>query len=121
MRYVELRTTPRAVAEGTSKRDYIETVLRVFEEFEHKEAGPVEVRGEVPGRMDIQGGLDTPSGSRRIVPRLLLSVDRGRAVNEATEAAKLALELKEDERWGRFIVGLDSSGNPKKRSFRDIR
>ena len=52
-RYLELRTTPRSMPDGTTKREYVETILDVFRAFK---AGPLK------DRMD---------------PRLILSVREG--------------------------------------------
>lgn len=111
VRYAELRTTPRPLPDGTSRREYIVTVLRAFRDFEDTQAclsgnGTVGCEGE---------RLPT------LIPRLLLSVDRGRSSEEAMEVATLATQLRGEEQWKPYVVGMDFSGNPTKGSFEDFR
>lgn len=87
VKYVELRTTPRAIpAAGLTKRQYIETVL---EEIQRKQ----------------KEGFD-------IVVRLLLSVDRSNSEADALDTVELAREFSPSG-----VVGLDFSGNPHANSF----
>lgn len=116
VRYAELRTTPRPLPDGTSRRGYIENVLRVFREFEASQSS-CEPGDSVDG--SCRGG--DGAGLRRLIPRLLLSVDRGKSVEEAMEVAKLAVELRGEDEWRPYVVGVDFSGNPTKGSFEDFR
>ena len=110
VRYVELRTTPRVLADGTSRQDYIEAVLRVLRDFETA-GNTSETRDE----------LSRGEGSSGLIPRLLLSIDRGRTVDDAMVVAKLAVKLRRNELWGAYVVGVDFSGNPTKGAFEDFR
>lgn len=122
VRYAELRTTPRPLPDGVTRRQYIETVLREFRAFENTQvlslAGPVHGASPVPAE---ERGGGAAAERRGLIPRLLLSVDRGRGVDEAMEVAELALSLKEDSEWGRYVLGVDFSGNPTKGLFEEFR
>lgn len=115
VRYAELRTTPRPLPDGTSRREYIETVLQVFREFETNQA-----RCSEDDSSKFCHGQDGGNGSPTLIPRLLLSVDRGRSVEEAMEVAELAVQLRLAE-WRPYVVGVDFSGNPTKGAFEDFR
>ncbi|CAN0351067.1 unnamed protein product, partial [Pylaiella littoralis] len=125
VRYAELRTTPRPLADGTSRRDYIENVLQVFRDFEINQAAraPDVSRDGASSQESLdlgEGGSELlPAG--RLIPRLLLSVDRGKSTEEAMEVAKLARELRSSEEWKLFVLGVDFSGNPTKGSFEAFR
>lgn len=112
VRYAELRTTPRPLADGTTRRDYIVSVLRVFREFESSQAA---------GHLGADGGGGEPLLGGRLIPRLLVSVDRSKSTTEAMGVAELAVELRANEEWRSFVLGLDFSGNPTKGSFKDFR
>lgn len=125
VRYAELRTTPRPLPDGTTRRQCIEAVLQMFREFEGSTeacskggAGP-----EHPpvGREGRSTPLEDGWRVSKLIPRLLLSVDRSRSVDEGVEVAQLAAQLKKDKDWGRYVVGVDFSGNPTKRSFQEFR
>lgn len=103
VKYLELRTTPRALSDA-SIEDYVRAVLKVFERFEREQK---------------VAGAPFP-----LVPRLLLSVDRSGTADAADATVALAARLRaEDDGWGgvgglgRYIVGVDFSGNPTKSSF----
>eukprot|EP00752_Nemacystus_decipiens_P001234 g1233.t1 len=110
VRYAELRTTPRPLADGTSRHDYIVHVLQVFREFESSQAA-----GN-PGADSCK-----PGSAGRLIPRLLVSVDRSKSTKEAMVVAELAVELRANEEWKPFVLGVDFSGNPTKGSFKDFR
>lgn len=119
VRYAELRTTPRPLPDGATRRKYIETVLQVFREFETDQAcAPCKVSD---GADKPCHGGDTDKGLPMLIPRLLLSVDRGKSVQEAIEVAELAVRLRGEEEWRKYVVGVDFSGNPTKGSFEEFR
>ena len=95
VRYLELRTTPRALHDADVEA-YVRTVL--------SELAAHEVR--------------CPS----MTVRLLLSIDRTGGLERALETVMLAARLRSEERSlaSRYIVGLDFSGNPTKGSFGDF-
>ncbi len=139
VRYAELRTTPRPLADGTSRRGYVEAVLRVFRDFEAggrrpAAATPDARRGSASSTNIAEestndlgadggggGGEGEPYSAGTLTPRLLLSVDRGKSVEEAMRVAELAVELRAEEEWRPFVLGVDFSGNPTKGSFKDFR
>lgn len=114
VRYAELRTTPRPLPDGASRREYIENVLRVFREFETDQA-------VCDGACKPCHGEDTDKGPPKLTPRLLLSINRGKSVQEAMAVAELAVQLRSEEEWRPYVVGVDFSGNPTKGSFEDFR
>lgn len=119
VRYAELRTTPRPLTDGVSRREYIEHVLRAFREFETDQACfPCEVSD---GTCRPRHGEGTDKGLPRLIPRLLLSVDRGKSVQEAMAVAELAVQLRTEEEWRPYVIGVDFSGNPAKGSFEEFR
>jgi adenosine deaminase len=92
VRYVELRTTPRAVeSTGMSKRDYVKTVLREMRAAEARHG---------------------------IRARLLISVNRSQGEAAAQDALRLAREFAAGD--GPRVVGLDFSGNPASGAFADF-
>ena len=92
--YLELRTTPRALPDGTSKRQGVEAVVQTLRECEQS--------------------VRTPSGEPIIV-RLLLSIDRSQPLSEAEDTVALAAELASAP--DPVVVGIDFSGNPNAQSF----
>lgn len=123
VRYAELRTTPRPLADGTSRRDYIENVLQIFQEFEASQAATAvpSLSGNTVRVPESDNLTDESLVAGRLTPRLLLSVDRGKSVEEAMEVAKLAVELRGEEEWRPYVLGMDFSGNPTKGLFKEFR
>lgn len=74
--YLELRTTPRCLSDGTDMAGYVRTLLEEVEEFERQQGGK-------------QGGM---------MVRLLLSIDRGSTVEHAMEVARLAAQARQSSR-----------------------
>jgi adenosine deaminase len=84
VRYLELRTTPRAA--GKLERDgYIGVVLSAIKSFE--------------------------SSDSHLKTSLILSVDRRDSPSQALETADLAIRLKDE---GEAVVGMDLCGDPRK-------
>lgn len=92
--YVELRTTPRSLPDGTSMMEYMETLI------------------------DLVAEHNRHNGHRMIV-KLLVSIDRSKDINIAYDTLRM-LEHFETRNYHRDIVGIDFSGNPSKRSFADF-
>ena len=95
--YLELRTTPRNIYATSdpaellvSKKDYVDTVLGVIEDF---------------------------SKTSKMIVRLILSVDRARGLADGIETIELANKFKATSE---YLVGIDFSGNPKVFSFKDF-
>ncbi|KAL7293673.1 hypothetical protein TKK_0012752 [Trichogramma kaykai] len=82
--YLELRTTPRTES-GMSKREYLSAVLKAIKDCQDE-------------------GLE-------IIVKLLVSINRKRAVREARENIQLAIEMSKEYNQ---IVGIDLSGDPTK-------
>ena len=87
VKYLELRTTPRAVSStNMTKSSYVDSVIKAVQ--------------DVCSKKDI-------------IVKLLLSIDRGRTIEDAWDTLKLAEDYaaKPDP----SVVGLDFSGNPSVR------
>ena len=95
VKYLELRTTPRALSDADAA-GYVDCVLAAFAEFEQRQRADA-----VPWPL---------------VPRLILSVDRTGSREAALATARLAVACAKQ---GRYVVGLDFSGNPTRGSFTD--
>jgi len=97
--YLELRSTPRALADSDA-HGYVCTLLDALAEFERTQRR---------------------AGRSPLTTRLILSIDRAQPSARADETVQLALELRaarEDAR--RLIVGIDFSGNPARGDFADF-
>lgn len=95
--YLELRSTPRSFS-GTSKRDYMDTLVQTVTAW----------RQERPDAMTV---------------RLVVSLDRGRPLVDAQENLEVALQMaKEQESSGGdcLLVGVDVSGDPTKNDLRAL-
>ncbi|GMI47501.1 hypothetical protein TrCOL_g4769 [Triparma columacea] len=93
--YLELRTTPRTLDSGSvGKREYVDLVLSEMKKW-------VEDKGT------------------RLIPRLIISIDRSRGVEEARENMDIAKELF---KMGHdYVVGVDLGGNPTKGTFKEFK
>lgn len=109
--YLEIRSTPKRLKrqwdsdEITSKREYVDTILSVFKELEQRER----VRFERESK-------DFKESRLPLIPRLIVSIDRSRSVEEALENVNLAISLHESR--NEYLVGVDLGGNPLKNDFR---
>jgi adenosine deaminase len=99
--YLELRTTPRDIYNEdnqseivVSKRDYLNSVIKVIEEFER----------------------DHPDV---MIVRLLISIDRSKGLKEGLENVELAKEYNRSH--SSLVVGIDFSGNPQVSTFRELK
>ena len=94
VKYLELRTTPRALPGGLPRSSYVSAVLQGLEDAD-------------------QDGLD-------ITVRLLLAIDRGQhSAKDAADIVDLADNFRR-ESAGR-VVGIDLSGNPEVRVGKGVR
>lgn len=91
VRYLELRTTPRPLPDGSlAKEGYILTVMECISSF--------------------QNAQKASSSRDKMAVKLILSIDRGSMTsNEAEEIAELAIKYS-----SKGIVGIDLAGNPTK-------
>ncbi|KAG5181636.1 hypothetical protein JKP88DRAFT_263573 [Tribonema minus] len=116
--YAELRTTPRPLRDGTTLEGYARQLLEVFAECDAEaqvlaalSADTCRNSGDLTGALPCEHGL---------IPRLLLSVDRGKSVDAAWEVVNLAVDLLKDAQYVKYLVGIDLSGNPAKGRFEDF-
>ncbi|KAI8089401.1 uncharacterized protein BX664DRAFT_332927 [Halteromyces radiatus] len=87
VRYLELRTTPRAnLAKGMTKQSYVKTVVST-------------IQRDCPGTM---------------VTKLILSIDRRNTLEEAQETVDLAIQFAKETN---MVVGVDLCGDVMKGSF----
>ncbi|CAH1790085.1 unnamed protein product [Owenia fusiformis] len=93
VKYVELRTTPRAVPDtGMTKELYLESVLKAIADCEKED-------------------LD-------IIVKLILAIDRRSDVNIANETVDLAVKYKQISNGK--VIGIDLSGDPSVNDARDF-
>jgi adenosine deaminase len=93
--YVELRTTPRSLKDGTSLRSYVEIVMEI-----------VSKHNEQLGHI--------------MLVKIILSIDRTKELTEAMYVLDLAEEFAyygNNEKNAKTIVGLDFSGHPNGNKF----
>ncbi|KAL7566334.1 hypothetical protein ACA910_013655 [Epithemia clementina (nom. ined.)] len=126
--YVELRTTPKCLLvrhnddddekpqQRSDKRGYLQTVLKVLREFEQHE--------EERYQQEMQANnVDHQNIRLPMVCRLIVAVDRGQSLSEASENVDLALELARQQTTSngdydpKIVVGVDLGGNPTKQDF----
>jgi len=88
--YLELRSTPRALADGTTAEQYVEELVVMT--AQHNEA----------------------HGDKMLI-RLILSIDRGKPFTQAVDILNIAISSKITHNSP--IMGLDFSGNPFGVSF----
>ena len=88
--YLELRTTPKDFP-GSNCEDYVRTLLVELEK-----------RGK--------------AGESQIIVKLLLSMSRSESLEKARETLEIAKKYKDTG----YIIGLDYSGSPFQKSFRDF-
>jgi len=97
--YLELRTTPRGLADGTTREQYVETLVNLIEQHNIR-------FGEV------------------MLVKLILSIDRGSRFRDAVDISELAGSFRfisnTTEHPVKTIVGLDFSGNPTGGKFEDF-
>ena len=115
MVYLELRSTPKRLLRShednsgvmTDKKDYIETILKVLEQFQEQEEQ--RYHDELPR---------TKTSRFPMVCRFIVAVDRSQSLQEAVENISLAIELS--QKPTSLVVGVDLGGNPTKQDFRDF-
>lgn len=93
-RYLELRSTPKAIGQIESKEQYVATILEAI----------AEMSSQLP----------------RVKVGYIVSVNRAYDAQLAEEAVDLASKMRETEN-GRYLVGIELSGDPRKGSFADFR
>jgi adenosine deaminase len=116
--YLELRSTPKRLLAShvdndkvvTTKRDYVEAILQVLNDFETREQ-----------QRYAQETIDKHDASVRLpmVCRFIVAVDRSQTQQDATENVDLAIDFIQKE-GSRMVVGVDLGGNPTKQDFREF-
>lgn len=95
--YLEIRSTPRALADGTTIHEYIEALLDIV--YEHNKL------------------LDNKSS---LLVKLIISVNRGNTLNDAQNTLELINASYRIWKGMNIIVGIDFSGNPLGGKFMDF-
>jgi len=90
VKFLELRSTPRAVPGKMSKEDYVESVVAAIEECSK----------ELP-----------------VIVKYLVSIDRRGTVDDAEMALKLCVDM--NRKYPNVVVGLDLSGDARVNDARD--
>ena len=97
--YLEIRTTPRTLSDGTTIEQYINLVVGIVQEHN-----------------DMHG--------EKMLVKLILSIDRSKRFSDAFTVANIAADdkflMNTTEYPVRNIVGLDFSGNPQGGRFEDF-
>jgi adenosine deaminase len=117
--YLELRSTPKRLLAShvddnkvvTTKRDYVEAILEVLNDFETREQQRYQQEIIVDGQ---DASVRLP-----MVCRFIVAVDRSQTQQDATENVNLAIEFFQKE-GSVMVVGVDLGGNPTKQDFRDF-
>lgn len=118
--YLELRTTPRAIKDETSgrvlvsKHEYLEAISTAIDEFE-KDTN-CKYHKTYNFKVNENNFLIFFSGAMLV--RLILSIDRGKPVEDGLETIEFCHEMRNSAR-GERIVGVDFSGDPKAGSLHD--
>jgi len=96
--YLEIRSTPRSLADGTSIKEYVETLLDII--YQHNS---LYLEGKSP-----------------LLVKLVVSVDRSKTLNDAYETLELITSSYTTWKGMKIIVGIDFSGNPLGGKFMDF-
>lgn len=117
--YIELRTGPKVLLqdhrstklEYSTKKEYIETIIAIMEEFERSD--------QQRYQNELANNSEESNRYTRLpmIPRLLISVDRSGTVEQATENIQLAIDMI---KCTKYIVGVELGGNPMRNDFRDF-
>ncbi|PNY01905.1 adenosine deaminase-like protein [Trifolium pratense] len=104
--YLELRTTPkRNDSIGMSKRSYVDAVIKGLRSVSSVDVDFIPKTGD---SKSLTNDKCNGNSRKRIIVRLILSIDRRETTEAAMETVKLALEMRH-----LGVVGIDLSGNPK--------
>eukprot|EP00984_Skeletonema_dohrnii_P024675 scaffold13818_cov78-Skeletonema_dohrnii-CCMP3373.AAC.1 len=134
--YIELRTGPKCLirrhhdddgsGEGggrmmATKREYVEMIVEIMDEFEKKEQKRYEMEMESRAQDTI---MQQQQQILRLalIPRLIISVDRAGTIEQADENINLAIELFQKQQelppgQSKYIVGVELGGNPTRNDF----
>lgn len=92
--YLEIRTTPRNLMDGTSKSQYVQSLVEQIYRENQKWKG-------------------------KIMTKLILSFDRSKSLSDAHETFLLAKQFRRFQ-GDQIIVGLDLAGNPQGGTFENF-
>lgn len=112
--YLELRSTPKILlwrhnqSALATKRDYVETILAVLQEFEVE---------QLKEEQALRSNADAFTSSNRTrVPlraRFIVAIDRSQSLYDAREHVDLAISLhRNNPQHSGVVVGVDLGGNP---------
>lgn len=138
--YIELRTGPKCLLHQYScdrgggverssmatKREYVQTIIDIMQEFEEKES--LRYTEEMKSNNEDRCDDNNKIVRLPLIPRLIISVDRSGTLAQADENINLAIELfqqqqkqhssrKGDASQNKYIVGVELGGNPTKNDF----
>ena len=145
--YIELRTGPKCLLRRychndndddddddrmATKREYVETIVEVMQEFEKKEH--IRYENEMEKKCQRRDDNETNSSAQDdrmqqivklpLIPRLIISVDRAGTIEQADENINLAIELFQQQQQQQqpsdhqnYIVGVELGGNPTRNDF----
>jgi adenosine deaminase len=102
--YLEIRTTPRSLPDGTNDRQYIALLKSLISKH------------------------NDMYGSHKMLVKLILSIDRSKSVSYAMETLQIVNSIglypsqqhQQQQQDAKLIVGLDFSGNPLGGRFEDF-
>ena len=135
--YIELRTGPKCLlrrhhdddgsGEGggrmmATKREYVETIVEIMNEFEKKEQKRYEMEMECRAQDNNMMQQQQQIVRLALIPRLIISVDRAGTIEQADENINLAIELFQKQQelppgQSKYIVGVELGGNPTRNDF----
>ena len=93
--YLEIRSTPRSLSDGTTIQSYMESLLAWIQKHNNEQG-------------------------HKMMVKLIVSLDRSKTVEEAKNVTNLATRLFVEQKGRRDLVGLDYSGNPLVGKFKDF-
>jgi len=96
--YLEIRSTPRSLSDGTTHKEYIETLLQII--YEHNQL--------------------FLTGKSSLLVKLIISVDRSKPLSDAYATLELITSSYLTWKGMKIIVGIDFSGNPLGGKFMDF-
>lgn len=126
-KYLEIRTTPRGLSDGTTMIEYVELLVKTI--YEHNQQVKASYNQTSLNSMedeDHDKKVGIVNNRKHMIVKLILSVDRGRKAIEAKDIMELAQSLayypKDNDSVERekVIVGIDFSGNPLGGRFQDF-
>lgn len=115
--YIELRTGPKLLLRDhrsgetnrCTKKEYIETIIGIMQEFERCEQQRYKDEKTKSEKVGEGEFVRLP-----LIPRLIISVDRSGTLDQAMGNIDLAIDMFQSP----YIVGVELGGNPMRNDFR---